>query len=138
MPEVPVYTAAQVQAAEEPLLAAGEPLMLRASAALARIVREETAGEESRVLVLAGGGTNGGDALFAAAELAAAGIAVELALVGRTAPGSSTRRRLRTGATTSWWTVCWASGRRGRRCCESLRESSWPHCGPACMRGSPA
>lgn len=85
MPEVPVYTAAQVQAAEAPLLAAGEPLMLRASAALARIVLEEISAEQSRVLVLAGGGNNGGDALFAGAELAAAGVAVDLALVGRTA-----------------------------------------------------
>ena len=38
---VPTYTAAQVRAAELPLLAAGEPLMDRAAAALAAVIREE-------------------------------------------------------------------------------------------------
>lgn len=66
---VPTYSAAQVRAAETPLLAAGEPLMARASAALARIVAE-TLAPSARVLVLAGSGDNGGDALFAAAHLA--------------------------------------------------------------------
>ena len=72
MPEtVPTYTAAQVRAAEAPLLAAGEPLMRRAAAALAAVVRRELAGGfDPRVLVLVGSGDNGGDALFAAAELA--------------------------------------------------------------------
>ena len=42
MPEVvPVYTAAQARAAELPLLAAGEPLMDRAAAALAAVIRAE-------------------------------------------------------------------------------------------------
>src|SRR5690606_16201650 len=73
------YTAAQVRAAEQPLLDAGVPLMARAAAALAREIRlvlpaDETAG----VLILAGPGNNGGDALFAAAELAALGIAVSV------------------------------------------------------------
>ncbi len=72
MPEtVPTYTAAQVRAAEAPLLAVGVPLMERAAAALAAIVREELADAvDPRVLVLAGSGDNGGDALFAAASLA--------------------------------------------------------------------
>lgn len=71
MPEtVPTYTAAQVRAAERPLLEAGEPLMRRASAALARVAREQLGSEGGRVLVLAGSGDNGGDALFAAASLA--------------------------------------------------------------------
>ena len=70
---VPTYRAAQVRAAEAPLLAAGEPLMKRAAAALAAMVREELAdAAHPRVLVLAGSGDNGGDALFAAASLAAA------------------------------------------------------------------
>ena len=70
MPEVPVYTAAQVRAAEAPRLAAGEPLMLRAAAALAVIVGEELEKHlPGRLLVLAGSGNNGGDALFAVAEL---------------------------------------------------------------------
>lgn len=67
---VPTFSAAQVRAAEEPLLAAGMPLMMRASGALARIVGEALT-PKARVLVLAGSGDNGGDALFAAASLAA-------------------------------------------------------------------
>ena len=67
MPErVPTYTAAQVRAAEQPLLAAGEPLMRRAAAALAAIAAAELGRmRRAAVLVLAGSGDNGGDALFA-------------------------------------------------------------------------
>jgi NAD(P)H-hydrate epimerase len=68
---VPTYLSAQVRAVEAPLLAAGEPLMMRAAAALADVVREELAdAADPRVLVVAGSGDNGGDALFAAASLA--------------------------------------------------------------------
>lgn len=71
MPEsVPAYTVAQVRAAEKPLLEAGEPLMHRAAGALAAIARRELGEAGGRVLVLAGSGDNGGDALFAAAALA--------------------------------------------------------------------
>ncbi|WES65690.1 NAD(P)H-hydrate epimerase [Microbacter sp. GSS18] len=70
MTETPAYTAAQVRAAEQPLLEAGEPLMARASSALAQIAREEADAATARILVLAGSGNNGGDALFAAAQLA--------------------------------------------------------------------
>jgi NAD(P)H-hydrate epimerase len=66
------YSAAQVREAERPLLEAGAPLMARASAGLAAVVREVLAkrpGGRRRLLVLAGSGNNGGDALFAAAEL---------------------------------------------------------------------
>jgi hydroxyethylthiazole kinase-like uncharacterized protein yjeF len=89
---VPVYTAEQVRAAERPLLDDGVPLMQRAATALADIVREELDGLRSdfiapesralesvtrgapdtsrpRALVLAGSGDNGGDALYAAAQL---------------------------------------------------------------------
>lgn len=69
------YTAAQVRAAERPLLAAGEPLMRRAAAALAAELRDLA---PDRVLVLVGAGDNGGDALFAVAELAAEGVHVDL------------------------------------------------------------
>jgi hydroxyethylthiazole kinase-like uncharacterized protein yjeF len=62
------YTVEQIRAAEAPLLAAGVPLMARAAAALAQHVREAA---PARVVVLAGPGDNGGDALFAAAGLAA-------------------------------------------------------------------
>ena len=74
---VDLYTAAQVQAAERPLLEAGVPLMARASRALAALVAAE---RPHRVLVLAGAGDNGGDALFAAAHLAAQGAAVDVIL----------------------------------------------------------
>ncbi len=71
------YTAAQIRAAEAPLLAAGVPLMQRAAAALARelwlLLPPDRPG---RVLLLVGPGNNGGDALFAGAELAAAGVDV--------------------------------------------------------------
>lgn len=69
------YTAAQVRAAEQPLLDAGEPLMRRAAAALAAELRDLS---PERVLALVGAGDNGGDALFAVAELAAEGVAVDL------------------------------------------------------------
>lgn len=73
------FTAAQVRAAEQPLLDAGEPLMRRAAAALAAELRGL---EPRRLLVLVGTGDNGGDALFAVAELAAEGVAVELVATG--------------------------------------------------------
>jgi hydroxyethylthiazole kinase-like uncharacterized protein yjeF len=73
------YTADEVRAAEAPLLAAGVPLMRMAAAALAGEVR---ALAPQRILVLAGSGDNGGDALYAAAELAAVGIAVDVWRVG--------------------------------------------------------
>ena len=73
---VPLSLAAQVRAAEKPLLDAGEPLMRRASGALARIARAELGERGGRVLVLAGSGDNGGDALFAGAQLAGEGVAV--------------------------------------------------------------
>ena len=70
---VATYTAARVRAAERPLIDAGEPLMRRAAAALAHIAAEELGPDGWRVLVLAGSGDNGGDALFAGAHLAAFG-----------------------------------------------------------------
>jgi NAD(P)H-hydrate epimerase len=71
------YTAAQIRAAEEPLLAAGVPLMARAAAALAREIRLLLPTDRSgSVLLLVGPGNNGGDALFAGAELAALGSTV--------------------------------------------------------------
>ena len=73
------YSAAQVRAAEAPHLAAGEPLMLRAAAALAEVIRRESARSDAAggpVVLLVGSGDNGGDALFAGAELAGDGMAV--------------------------------------------------------------
>jgi NAD(P)H-hydrate epimerase len=73
------YSAAQVRAAEAPHLAAGEPLMARAAAALAGVLRRELARPDvadGPVLMLIGSGDNGGDALFAGAELAVHGVDV--------------------------------------------------------------
>ncbi|MEV8272985.1 NAD(P)H-hydrate epimerase [Microbacterium sp. NPDC077184] len=79
---VPLFSADTIRKAEKPLLDAGEPLMRRAAAALAAVAHSElaSAGERipsgtqvrrPRVLVLAGPGDNGGDALYAAVELTA-------------------------------------------------------------------
>jgi len=77
---VAAYTADAVRAAEAPLLAAGLPLMRDAAAALACIVADELARTPGAVLVLAGSGDNGGDALFAAAELATRGERIDVVL----------------------------------------------------------
>lgn len=69
------YTAAQVRTAEQPLLDAGVPLMRLAAAALAAELRDFA---PRRLLVLVGAGDNGGDALFAVADLAADGVTVDL------------------------------------------------------------
>ena len=82
------WTAEQVRAAEAPLLAAGEPLMRRAAAALAEVVRDvlrdraRAVEQGPGILVLAGSGDNGGDALFAAAELADEGARVSVIATG--------------------------------------------------------
>lgn len=72
---VQTYTAAQVRAAEAPLLLAGVPLMRRAAHALAEVIAEHA---PNRTLVLAGAGDNGGDALYAASELATGGVHVDV------------------------------------------------------------
>ncbi|PJI94878.1 NAD(P)H-hydrate epimerase [Luteimicrobium subarcticum] len=83
------FAAADVRAAEEPLLAEGRPLMERAAFALAlRVVSLVRARRGSlggaRVLLLVGSGSNGGDALFAGAALRRRGVAVDaLALAAR-------------------------------------------------------
>lgn len=72
------YSAKQISQAERPYLAAGEPLMQRAAAGLAVCVEETIGEEEGPVLVLAGAGNNGADALYAAAILSAASKSVQL------------------------------------------------------------
>ncbi|RRQ16956.1 bifunctional ADP-dependent (S)-NAD(P)H-hydrate dehydratase/NAD(P)H-hydrate epimerase [Corynebacterium bovis] len=95
----PVYSVAAVRAAEEPLLrgAGGPPedgLMRRAARAVAEVAlavlpTPASGGADadptvpSGVLVLAGPGGNGGDALYAAATLADAGHPVTAVAVGR-------------------------------------------------------
>ncbi|PVU84016.1 bifunctional ADP-dependent (S)-NAD(P)H-hydrate dehydratase/NAD(P)H-hydrate epimerase [Cellulomonas sp. WB94] len=82
-----------VRAAEEPLLAAGAPLMDRASFALAVRVAAELRARRGRVVgasvvVLVGAGNNGGDALHAGALLARRGAGVlAVATSDRVHPG---------------------------------------------------
>lgn len=87
------YSAQTVRAAERPLLEAGEPLMERASRALADQVLsllaqdavpsaaaagdEEALAGSGQVLLLAGPGANGGDGLHAAALLRGRGVRTE-------------------------------------------------------------
>jgi NAD(P)H-hydrate epimerase len=76
------YSAAQIRAAEEPLLAAGVPLMQRAAAGLAREVRALLGRDDARVLLLVGSGNNGADALYAGAILAEKGADVTIVRTG--------------------------------------------------------
>ncbi|MHA7262053.1 bifunctional ADP-dependent NAD(P)H-hydrate dehydratase/NAD(P)H-hydrate epimerase [Arthrobacter sp. TMN-37] len=89
------FTAGQVRAAEEPLLAAGQgaALMQRAAHGLFAVAAgmlRDTGGLYGRtVVVLAGGGNNGADALYAAARLARRGMAATAVSVsGRIHPGA--------------------------------------------------
>ncbi|MDP9181602.1 MAG: NAD(P)H-hydrate dehydratase [Actinomycetota bacterium] len=71
------HTVAVVRAAEEPLLAAGVPLMDRASTGLAVAVAHRLpAVYGARVVLLVGSGNNGADTLYAGAWLARRGAAV--------------------------------------------------------------
>ena len=95
------YGADQVRAAEQPLLDAGVPLMARAAAGLAEEVRRVLASRGRRtghLLVLAGSGSNGGDALLAAAELAADGSTVVVVRLGRRVHAEGLRAAERAGA----------------------------------------
>ncbi|CAM5782792.1 bifunctional ADP-dependent NAD(P)H-hydrate dehydratase/NAD(P)H-hydrate epimerase [Cellulomonas persica] len=83
------WTSAQVRAAEEPLLAAGVPLMQHAAFALAGVVARVLRERRGRVVggqvvLLVGPGNNGGDALHAGAFLRRRGVdVVALALAPR-------------------------------------------------------
>lgn len=75
------WTADQVRAAEEPLLAAGRPLMAHAAFALAGAVVDQLIARQGRVrggrvVLLVGAGNNGGDTLYAGALLARHGVRV--------------------------------------------------------------
>lgn len=83
------YSAEQIRSAEKPHLVAGEPLMQRAAAGLAgqiRTVLRQRAGRSpgrlGSILLLVGSGDNGGDGLFAGAELAAEGVDVTVVPTG--------------------------------------------------------
>ncbi|HST72498.1 MAG TPA: NAD(P)H-hydrate epimerase [Kocuria rosea] len=86
---IEVFTGEQVRAAEAPFLAAGEgpALMRRAAHGLALAGAEQLRDRRgavagARVVVLAGTGNNGGDGLWAAAELARRGAAALAVAVG--------------------------------------------------------
>ncbi len=77
------FTADQIRAAEQPLLDAQtspDELMQQAAHAVAQVARAMVA-PGARVLAVAGPGGNGGDALYAAAELAMSGYRVDALLV---------------------------------------------------------
>ena len=78
---VAAYTADAIRTAEAPFLAEGRPLMRWAAEALAEIVARELDAAPGVVLVLAGAGDNGGDALYAAADLARRADRVDVVLV---------------------------------------------------------
>jgi ADP-dependent NAD(P)H-hydrate dehydratase / NAD(P)H-hydrate epimerase len=83
----PVHTVGEVRAAEEPLLAAGVPLMARASTALAvEVARRLPYVYGARVVLLVGTGNNGADTLYAGAWLARRGAAVVAVLAGDPVP----------------------------------------------------
>ncbi|WP_455605209.1 NAD(P)H-hydrate epimerase, partial [Cellulosimicrobium funkei] len=95
---IEAWSVADVRAAEEPLLAAGVPLMERASFALATVVARDLARRRSvalpdggrrdgrvtgaRAVLLVGSGNNGGDTLHAGAYLARRGVEVLAVLTG--------------------------------------------------------
>jgi NAD(P)H-hydrate epimerase len=89
------YRSADIRAAEQPLLDAGVPLMARAAAGLARELRAF----DGPLLVLAGSGNNGGDALFAAAELAGEGRTVRIVELGDRVHAGGMDAALAAGAT---------------------------------------
>jgi hydroxyethylthiazole kinase-like uncharacterized protein yjeF len=87
----PGYSAEQVRAAERPLMDAGVPLMHMAATALAAQLRSL---HPTRLLLLVGPGDNGGDALYAGAELAAEGVTVAaLPVADRMHDGGSSAAR---------------------------------------------
>lgn len=106
------WRVAEVRAAEAALMATLPPgtLMQRAAAGLARrcalLLRQRYGGVYgARVLVLAGGGDNGGDALYAGARLARRGAAVAARLLdpARAHSGGLAALRAAGGTTVSGW-----------------------------------
>lgn len=79
----PIYTPDQIREAEQPLIQKlGEGLMRRAAFAVAVEAWQLLPPGHRRVLVLAGSGNNGGDALYAAAELEKRGAVIEVWQLG--------------------------------------------------------
>ncbi|NNU26866.1 NAD(P)H-hydrate dehydratase [Isoptericola sediminis] len=89
---ISAWSADDVRAAEEPLLAAGAPLMARASFALATQVLADLRARRrhvrgARAALLVGAGNNGGDTLHAGAVLARRGVAVTAVLTAERVHG---------------------------------------------------
>jgi len=86
-----LYSVAEIRAIEADYQARLAPgtLMRRAGEAASNLALELLAGVKGPVLVLAGPGNNGGDALECAAELADAGVAVDVVLLAPDAPAPS-------------------------------------------------
>ncbi|MFJ4037998.1 NAD(P)H-hydrate epimerase [Microbacterium sp. NPDC090007] len=103
------YSADAIRAAEKPALAAGRPLMRWAASALADVVRAELHARPGSVLVLAGAGDNGGDALYAAAELCPVADRVDVVLVRdrvhRAALEAATSAGARVRSTSEAWAL---------------------------------
>lgn len=76
---MPSHSVAQIRRAEQLALAEGASLMPRAGAAAAAFAAERI-GPGGAILVVAGPGNNGGDALEAAARLLALGLRVQVVL----------------------------------------------------------
>lgn len=101
----PVHDVPTIRAAEEALMATMPPgaLMQRAATGLAthtaRLMRETFGGISGlRLAVVAGSGNNGGDALFAASQLARRGVAVDILPTSGTLHPDGLRAVLREGA----------------------------------------
>lgn len=96
------YSADVVRQLERPLLDDGVPLMRMAASAMARVTLsllddEDLDVEDARVTVLAGAGDNGGDGLYAGAELAREGAQVTAVAVGRSLHEDAFRAFVRAG-----------------------------------------
>lgn len=97
------YLTAQIVAAEKPLLDAGEPLMALAAQGLASatwtiLMETVRGGSKGPVLLLVGAGNNGGDALFAGAELASRGVPVMILPVANRVHDAGLQAALAAGA----------------------------------------
>lgn len=96
------YSADVVRQLERPLLDDGVPLMRMAASAVAHVTLsllddEDLDVEDARVTVLAGAGDNGGDGLYAGAELAREGAQVTAVAVGRSLHEDAFRAFVRAG-----------------------------------------
>lgn len=117
---IPAYTGTQIRAAEKPFLEQGfgPELMRRAAHGLAQhamaLLRTSHGGVYGRrVAALVGSGNNGGDALFAMAQLARRGVACTAVLVSATAHADGLAAFTRAGGKVVKGAATAADGSRG-------------------------